>query len=218
MTQRGTASPSPAPARPARPRHRPASSQKRDGLQGKEGLVAKQKATEGKPRRDRDKGTRSNGDLPHTPAMLRARASGFHFPPADSLPIKQELKNYSNRAPFKHKPQGPLLIVQFLSQSQPAYNKAALPAALAYRRTPRRSRPGALPTGPQPAEPLRRAAGRPGLAPCGHLPRGSYKTSSNSLHIQTSTDLDLQLPPQATTIQYSFHKHQKQGRNGAFRA
>lgn len=53
-----------------------------------------------------------------------------------SLLIKQELKNYSNGVPFKHKPQGPLLIVQFLSQSQPTYNKAGLSSALAYSHMP----------------------------------------------------------------------------------
>lgn len=42
----------------------------------------------------------------------------------------------------------------------------------------------------RPAEPPR----RPGPAPRGHLPHGSYKTSGNSLQIHTSTDLDLQLP------------------------
>lgn len=55
---------------------------------------------------------------------------------ANSLLIKQELKNYPNGAPFKHKPQGPLLIAQLLLQSQPRMMQQVhglpLPAALAH--------------------------------------------------------------------------------------
>lgn len=53
---------------------------------------------------------------------------------ADGLLIKQQLQNYPDGAPFKHKLQGPLLIARLLSQSQPRMMQQVhwlpLPAAL----------------------------------------------------------------------------------------
>lgn len=70
-------------------------------------------------------------------------AQAFYFPSssADSLLIEQEPKNYPNGDPFKHKPQGPLLIVQLLSQSQPLYDEAGPSTALACSCMPQHAGP-----------------------------------------------------------------------------
>ena len=60
---------------------------------------------------------------------------------SDSLLIKQDPKNYPNGAPFKHKPQRPLLIAQLLSQSPPTYNEAGPSTTLARSRVPQHAGP-----------------------------------------------------------------------------
>lgn len=72
------------------------------------------------------------GDPPHK-----------HLPSksADNLLIKQELKNYPNGAPFKHKPQAPLLIAQLLSQLQPMDAEVGPSAGLAHSHMPQHTGP-----------------------------------------------------------------------------
>lgn len=60
---------------------------------------------------------------------------------SDSLLIKQDPKNYPNGAPFKHKPQRPLLIAQLLSQSQPTYDEAGPSTTLARSCMPQHAGP-----------------------------------------------------------------------------
>lgn len=72
------------------------------------------------------------GDPPHK-----------HLPSksADNVLIKEELKNYPNAAPFKHKPQAPLLIAQLLSQLQPTDAEAGPSAALTHSHMPQHAGP-----------------------------------------------------------------------------